>query len=49
MSAAHASLEDIRNLSYEELVEFVKTQGEPAFRADQIFEWIYQKMCGRLM
>lgn len=35
--------EDIRNLSYDELVEFVQSIGEKAFRATQIFEWIYQK------
>lgn len=34
---------DIRNLSYEELVSFLKQIGEPAFRAQQIFEWMYQK------
>lgn len=35
--------EDIRNLSYEEIVRFLEGIGEKSFRATQIFEWIYQK------
>ncbi len=35
--------EDIRNLSYEELVKYFGGIGEKPFRAAQIFEWIYQK------
>ncbi|MFA5261188.1 MAG: 23S rRNA (adenine(2503)-C(2))-methyltransferase RlmN [Candidatus Omnitrophota bacterium] len=35
--------EDVRNLSYEKLVETLEGLGEKAFRATQIFEWIYQK------
>ncbi len=37
------SLPDIRNFSYEELLAYMKSIGESAFRAGQIFEWIYQK------
>lgn len=35
--------EDIRNLSYEELVKYFEGIKEKPFRATQIFEWIYQK------
>lgn len=35
--------EDIRNLSYDELVRYLDTLKEKPFRATQIFEWIYQK------
>jgi len=38
-----AGLEDIRNLSYDELVQYCESIGEKEFRATQIFEWIYQK------
>jgi 23S rRNA (adenine2503-C2)-methyltransferase len=35
--------QDIRNLSYEELVQYFEGIGEKSFRATQVFEWIYQK------
>ncbi|MCA9408533.1 MAG: 23S rRNA (adenine(2503)-C(2))-methyltransferase RlmN, partial [Candidatus Omnitrophica bacterium] len=35
--------EDIRNLSYEEVVQYLNKIQEKSFRATQIFEWIYQK------
>jgi 23S rRNA (adenine2503-C2)-methyltransferase len=35
--------QDIRNLSLEELKDYLKSKGEGAFRAGQIFEWIYKK------
>ena len=35
--------EDIRNLSLEELSQYLVSTGEPSFRADQIWQWIYQK------
>jgi 23S rRNA (adenine2503-C2)-methyltransferase len=35
--------EDIRSLSHEELAKYLEGIGEKAFRATQIFEWIYQK------
>ncbi|QWT17594.1 23S rRNA (adenine(2503)-C(2))-methyltransferase RlmN [Collinsella sp. zg1085] len=34
---------DIRSLSVDELTELVRTLGQPAFRAKQVFEWIHQK------
>lgn len=38
--------EDIRDLSFDELVRYFEATGEKAFRATQIFEWIYQKNAG---
>lgn len=35
--------EDIRNLSYEELIQYLQGIGERPYRATQIFEWIYKK------
>ena len=35
--------QDIRNISLDELKAYLKTKGEGAFRAGQIFEWIYKK------
>ena len=37
------SKKDIRDLSFDELVLHLKTMGEASFRAQQIFEWLYQK------
>jgi 23S rRNA (adenine2503-C2)-methyltransferase len=34
---------DIRDLSFDELVHYLKAIGEKPFRANQIFEWIYQR------
>jgi len=34
---------DIRNITYDELVRYLKGINEKSFHADQIFEWIYQK------
>ena len=36
---------DIRNLSLEELQEYLQSINEKPFRAKQIFEWIYKKEC----
>jgi 23S rRNA (adenine2503-C2)-methyltransferase len=36
-------MQDIRNLSLEELAEHLKSVEEKPFRAQQIFQWIYQK------
>lgn len=33
---------DLRNLTLEELQEYVVNMGEPKFRAKQVFEWIYK-------
>ena len=35
--------QDIRDLSFEELTAYLTEIGEKSFRAQQIFEWIYQK------
>lgn len=35
--------QDIRNLSFDELTQALKSLGEPDFRAQQIAQWIYQK------
>jgi len=35
--------EDIRNLSYDELIGYLEDIKKESFRAAQIFEWIYQK------
>jgi len=34
---------DVCNITYDELVQYLKGINEQSFRADQIFEWIYQK------
>ena len=34
---------DIRSMYMDELTEYVKSLGEPAFRAKQIFEWLHKK------
>ena len=33
---------DLRSLTLPEMTEFVKSLGEPAFRAKQVFGWIYK-------
>ena len=35
--------QDVRNFSYEELVQYFEGIGEKPFRATQVFEWIYKK------
>lgn len=35
-------IQDIRNLSHQELADYFTSIGEKPFRADQIFKWIYQ-------
>lgn len=34
---------DIRNYSLEELTDYFKSIGEPAFRAKQVYEWLWSK------
>jgi len=34
---------DIRKLSLEQITELIKSMGESAFRAKQIYSWIWQK------
>jgi 23S rRNA (adenine2503-C2)-methyltransferase len=36
-------MQNIRNLSLEQIQELFKIMGEPAFRAKQVWEWIWQK------
>ncbi|MDP4153177.1 MAG: 23S rRNA (adenine(2503)-C(2))-methyltransferase RlmN [Bacillota bacterium] len=33
---------DLKSLSFDELSEFLKSEGEPAFRAKQVFSWLYK-------
>ena len=42
-ACSHEIKNDIRNLSYEELIAYLGALGEPSFRATQIFSWLYQK------
>jgi 23S rRNA (adenine2503-C2)-methyltransferase len=34
---------DIKNLTFEELADFLKRLGEPSYRAIQVFRWLYTK------
>jgi len=34
---------DIRKLDLDQIKEFVISAGQPAFRAKQIYEWLWQK------
>ena len=38
--------EDIRNFSHDELAAYLESVQEKAFRATQVFEWIYEKGAG---
>lgn len=40
---AQGSSKDIRNLSREELTDWFIAQGQPAFRARQVWEWLWKK------
>lgn len=40
-------MRDIRNISYEELEEFILSQNEKKFRAKQVWSWLWQKGIGR--
>ncbi|MGN0395446.1 MAG: 23S rRNA (adenine(2503)-C(2))-methyltransferase RlmN [Coprococcus sp.] len=35
---------DIGSMTIDELIEYVKSMGEPAFRAKQIYQWIHNKL-----
>jgi len=37
------TLEDIKSLNRDELVSRLRDRGEPAYRADQILQWVYEK------
>ena len=36
-------MQDIRNLSFEELSQYFESLGEKPFRAQQIYQWLYQR------
>jgi len=38
-----AELKDIKDLSFDELVEWLDAEGLAAYRADQVFKWVYQR------
>ena len=38
-----SSLNNILNLSYDDLLQWCKENGEVAYRAQQIYQWLYQK------
>lgn len=42
MLATNFSMIDFKNLTLDELTDFVSSLGEPAFRAKQIFTWLYR-------
>lgn len=35
--------ENLKNFTYNQIVETIKTLGEPSFRAKQVYKWIYQQ------
>jgi 23S rRNA (adenine2503-C2)-methyltransferase len=39
----NSAIQNIRHLSQEEIAAYFKEIGEPAFRAKQVYEWIWQK------
>ena len=43
MESAFKKKEDIRDFSFGEFAQCVESMGEKPFRANQVFEWIYQK------
>ena len=34
---------DIKSLNQNELIEFIESLGEKAFRAKQVYQWIHEK------
>ncbi len=38
----------IYSLQLHEMQDWLKEQGEPKFRAGQIFDWLYKKTCKKL-
>ena len=38
-----ASIQNIRHLTQEDIGAYFKELGEPAFRAKQVYEWLWQK------
>ena len=41
-----AELVDLTNLTYEGLAELLAGWGEPRYRADQVWQWIYRRNAG---
>lgn len=39
----NASIQNIRHLTQDEILAYFKEQGEPTFRAKQVYEWLWQK------
>ncbi len=37
---------DIKSMNKEELEQFLRTLGQPAFRAKQLYQWMHQKLAG---
>ncbi|PSL51142.1 23S rRNA m(2)A-2503 methyltransferase [Salsuginibacillus halophilus] len=47
VAAEQKGLKPLLSMEYHELEAWLKEEGEPAFRAKQIFEWVYQKRVER--
>ena len=35
---------DIKSMNLDELTEYIKSTGQPAFRAKQLYEWMHVKL-----
>ena len=33
---------DLKDFEYDELIDFFKENGEPKFRAEQVFSWLHK-------
>ena len=38
---------DIKSMNLDELTEYIKSTGQPAFRAKQLYEWMHVKLADR--
>ncbi len=47
MSCSPTIKKDLKDITYEELVSYLKENDEKAFRSNQIFDWIYKKNIDR--
>ena len=36
---------DIKSMDLDELTEYIKNMGQPAFRARQVYEWMHVRLC----
>jgi len=43
IQAVAAEMKDIKDLSFEELVDWLDARGLAAYRADQVFKWVYRR------